>query len=472
MAETVAPAPATVDPTVATLLMVDDEPSVLSALRRLFRAQGYRLLQATSGADGLALLREQKVDLVISDMRMPEMDGARFLEAVRAHDVGIVRILLTGYADIGSTIAAINRGEIHRYVAKPWDDQDILLLVQDALQRRELEQAHARLQALTQSQNEELKALNQHLEDRVRARTAELEQVNAMLGKAYEEVNENFLLAVTVFSGLMEMRQDGIAGHSRRVATLARRVSERMKLPERARDDVHLAAMLHDIGRIGFPDRMLGKPVSTYTPEELTRYRRHPIDGEAALMPLARLHGVARIVRQHHERHDGKGFPDGLAGEDICLGARIVAAASDYDGLLHGNLAEKRYSPDMAQQALRGGIDTRYDRRVVEALLAVLAEEEQGPDDAVELEVRELKPGMVLARDLLSARGAILLAAGYAFNARIIQQVSEFASREAMRLTLKIRRDSIGASGTVTLPEPAVPSIASAVPRPTADVRP
>ena len=104
------------DPAQPTVLTVDDEASVSSALRRLFRLQGYRTLQATSGAEGLALMREQAVDLVISDMRMPEMDGARFLAQVRAHDAGIVRILLTGYADIGATVAAINQGEIHRLV--------------------------------------------------------------------------------------------------------------------------------------------------------------------------------------------------------------------------------------------------------------------------------------------------------------------------------------------------------------------
>jgi len=435
----------------ATLLMVDDEPSVLSALRRLFRSHGYRLLQATSGADGIALLRDNEVDLVISDMRMPEMDGARFLEAVRAHDPGIVRLLLTGYADISSTIAAINRGEIHRYVAKPWDDQDILLLVRDALTRRGLELNNARLQNLTQLQNEELKSLNQHLEDRVVARTAELEQVNAMLGKAYEEVNHNFMLAITVFSGLMEMRQDGIAGHSRRVAALARRMGERLNMSERDRQDVFLAALLHDIGKIGFPDRMLSKPVSTYGPDEAARYRRHSLDGEAALMPLAQLHGVARIVRQHHERVDGNGFPDGLRAEEISLGARVVAAASDYDGLVSGNLAERRHTPENAQQALRGGVDSRYDRAVVQALLAVLAEDEAQAVADVEVDAKDLQPGMVLARDLLSSRGAILLAVGYCFDARVIRQVSEFAARENTRLSLRIRRDSMMSTATVPL---------------------
>ena len=435
--------PAAFSATGPTLLLVDDEPSVLSALRRLFRLQGYRILQATSGADGLVELRAHAPDLVISDMRMPEMDGATFLEAVRAHDPGIVRILLTGYSDIGSTVAAINRGEIHRYIAKPWDDQDMLLAVRDALARRDLEGQNARLQALTRTQNAELRDLNLHLEARVAARTAELEQLNDMLNAAYQEVNRNFMLAVTVFSGLMEMRQDGIAGHSRRVASLARGVATHLQLDKRAQEEVYLAALLHDIGKIGFPDPMLGKPVSTYGPEETSRYRRHPLDGEAALMPLAQLHGVAHLVRQHHERFDGKGFPDGLAGEAIAMGARIIAVASDYDGLVSGSLAEKRYPPEAARKAVRGGIDTRYDRRVVEALFAVLDHVAVRPNLHVTVEARKLQPGMVLVEDLLSSRGAILLAAGYVFEARVIRQVGEFAEREGLHVMLKILSSSI-----------------------------
>ncbi len=427
----------------ATMLMVDDEPSVLSALKRLFRTDGYQILQATNGADGLALLRANPVDLVISDMRMPGMDGARLLEAVRDHDASVVRILLTGYADIGSTIAAINRGELHRYIAKPWDDQEMLLAVREALSRRRLEQHNAELAALARSQNEELKALNQGLEVRVASRTAELEQVNAMLHKTFEELQTNFMLAVTVFSGLMELRQDGIAGHSRRVATLARRTAVHLRMDERAQQDVYLAALLHDIGKIGFPDKLLGKPVSAYSPDEEVRYRRHPLDGEATLMPLAQLHGVARIVRQHHERVDGRGFPDGLTGEAITLGARIIAVASDYDGLISGGLAERHYKPEAAVQTIRGGAGTRYDADVVDAMLKALPELAAEAELDGEVEARDLQPGMVLAQDLVSSRGVILLAAGYTFDARVIRQVGDFAKRENLRMAVKIRRDSI-----------------------------
>lgn len=165
----------------ATLLCVDDEPNILSSLRRLFRAKGYRVLVAESGDAGLQVLATETVDMVISDMRMPEMDGARFLELVRIRWPDTVRILLTGYADVSSIIEAINRGEIYRYITKPWDDNDMLLLVRDALERKELENEKLRLEELTQRQNDELKALNASLEEKIRERTADLKTANDSL---------------------------------------------------------------------------------------------------------------------------------------------------------------------------------------------------------------------------------------------------------------------------------------------------
>ena len=160
----------------ATLLFVDDEPNILSALRRLFRPHGYKIHTAEGGAEGLELLEREPVDLVISDMRMPNMDGAQFLEQVRQKWPDTVRILLTGYADVSSTIAAINKGEIYRYIAKPWNDNDIVLLVKQALELKDLEREKRRLEALAQRQNEELKELNANLEAKVLERTEEVRQ--------------------------------------------------------------------------------------------------------------------------------------------------------------------------------------------------------------------------------------------------------------------------------------------------------
>jgi response regulator RpfG family c-di-GMP phosphodiesterase len=432
-----------------TLLLVDDEPSVLSALRRLFRMHGYAIEQAPGGAEALALMAERDFDLVISDMRMPEMDGAAFLEQVRQRHPATVRILLTGYADIESTVAAINRGEIHRYLTKPWDDNDLLLVVSEALKRRDLEQQNQALMALTQQQNQALQDLNRTLEARVASRTAELEQINQLLESAYEEVNRNFTMAITVFSGLLEMRQDGIAGHSRRVGEIARRMAERLTRNERERRDIYLAALLHDVGEIGFTDAMLKTLVSKYNPEELTRYRRHGIDGEAALMPLDQLHGVALIVRQHHERVDGRGFPDALTANDITLGAKIVSAAGDYDDLLYGALSEHSYSREQARQALQGGVGSHYDAQVVATLLQVLVEMdgEAVADEVVAL--NDLRPQMVLSADLLSPKGSILLPKGHVFDALVIKKLLALTSRSDIQLVVRVLRNSMPAAGTV-----------------------
>ena len=150
-----------------TLLFVDDEPGILSALRRLFRPHGYRIFIAEGGAAGLEVLEKEQIDLVISDMRMPEMDCARFLEQVFKRYPETVRILLTGYADITATIEAVNKGQIYRYVSKPWNDQELLLTVQQALDLKALQREKLRLEALTVRQNDALKALNLSLEEKV-----------------------------------------------------------------------------------------------------------------------------------------------------------------------------------------------------------------------------------------------------------------------------------------------------------------
>ncbi|CAD5374361.1 Response regulator receiver modulated metal dependent phosphohydrolase [Rubrivivax sp. A210] len=426
--------------TPATLLLVDDEPGILSSLRRLFRPHGWRILTADGGAEGLEILAREPVDLVISDMRMPEMDGARFLETVRERRPEVVRLLLTGYADISSTVAAINRGAIYRYIAKPWDDGEIVLIVQKALEWAGLERENRRLSEQIRRQNEELRELNAGLEDKVAQRTAELAQTNGFLNLANEELKRNFMVSIKMFSSLIEMRQGAVGGHSRRVADLARRLAARLGLDARAQQDVLLAGLLHDIGKIGFPDGLLAQPPSRLSAEEQQRYRKHPVAGQDALMPLAELHQAAAFVRSHHERWDGLGFPDGLEGEAIPLGARIVAVVNEHDDLQTGMAAERQLGSDEALQAMLAARGRRYDPRVFDAFVELLGGGAEAERDCVLL-AGELKAGMVLARDLHGPGGTLLLAADYVLDTRLVQQIQQFAQREGALLQLHVRAD-------------------------------
>ena len=368
------------------------------------------------------------------------------MERVRRLQPHSARILLTGYADIASTIAAINEGEIDRYIAKPWDDNDILLVVREALARRDLEMRNRELTELTSRQNEELRALNASLEQRVRSRTAEIEQINDMLNVAYAELKSNFMLSMEIFAGLMELRHNGISGQSRRVAVWAKKVCAKLQLDERTSHDIHVAALLHNIGKIGFPDSLLSKPVSLMTPDETARYRKHPLNAEAALMPLVQLQTVAKFIRSQQERYDGNGFPDGFEAEEIPLGARVLAPIIDYETLMAGTLAERRFSAEDAAASIRRGAGSRYDGKAVDALLEVLKEPAEEDRDDRCISALELAPGMVLSRDLVSPQGTLLLAAGYVFDARVVRQVREYAQREGAKLMLNVRRETVAAS--------------------------
>ena len=414
-----------------TLLCVDDEANILSSLKRLFRPTGYRLLTAASGEEALALMEKEAVDLIISDMRMPGMNGAQVLAAARTRWPETVRILLTGYADITSTIEAINSGQLHRYIAKPWDDNEVLLVVREGLEKKALLREKSRLEALTQAQNEELKQLNAGLEAKVTERTAEL-------AAAHDKLKTGFLNTIKTFSNLIELRGGQMAGHSRRVADLARRLGQALKLPTNEAQDLFFAALLHDLGKIGLPDALLGKPFNQLTPDERNEMVKHPAKGEALLMGLEQLHGAARLIRAHHERFDGQGYPDGLAGSAIPPGARILAVANDYDAVQLGAISPKRASAEEALQYLRAGRGHRYDPAVLDVLDKLLGGTAKAEAGTLPIQSDKLKPGMVLARDLVTRDGVLLLARDFLIDDNLIRQIQGFERTEGYRLTLHV----------------------------------
>lgn len=428
------------DEDITTLLLVDDEPAILAALRRLFRRAGYRLLTAEGGAAGLALLEREAVDLVISDMRMPQMDGTRFLEQVRDRWPDVVRVLLTGYADMASTVSAINRGEIYRYIAKPWNDEDLLLTVREGLERRRLARENRRLLDLSQRQNGALQALNATLEETVARRTAELARALADATGAHGALKRGFLESVRVFAGLIELRAGKrLGGHSRRVADAARAVARRLGAEDAEVQDIMLAGLLHDIGKIGLPDELLDRPFNTLAPEARAAAMRHPVVGEQLLMGVEALRRVATIVRHHHECFDGSGYPDGLAGLAIPLGSRVLAVAGDFDACQIGTLVQRPLAAAEALAFVTANAGRRYDPEVVQAFAAWFADAHR--DGPIELPLRpdRLQAGQVLARDLMNHDGHLLLARGQAVDGAIIGQLRRLEEIEGRALTVLVR---------------------------------
>jgi response regulator RpfG family c-di-GMP phosphodiesterase len=420
-----------------TVLCVDDEPNILAALKRTLRGGGFTALTAGGGAEALEILEKLPVDIVVSDMRMPGIDGAQLLEQVHARWPHVMRILLTGHAEQGSTVSAINRGRIFRYLSKPWDERDLLGSLHEGADRLALEREKLRLETLTREQNAELRTLNADLEARVAARTHELTE-------AHEKLKRGYLKSIKVFSNLLELRSGRLAGHGRRVAEVARDLARAMGMPEDEVVHVFVAALLHDIGLMGMADKLIGRPVMRYSPEELTQYRSHPQVGEQSLLALDEMQPVLPIIRAHHERHDGAGFPDRLAGAAIPLGARILAVADTYDDLQSGHVAEVTLSAQDARILMRKGRGSQFDPEVLDVFLqsfetGAATAAAAGVPATMVLPSAALESDMVLAKDLVSARGLLMLTSGHRLTNSLIRKIREFEVREGSKLEVHIR---------------------------------
>lgn len=416
-----------------TVLAVDDEPNILAALRRLFRGTGWRILTAGNAQEALALLALEPVNAVLSDMRMPGMDGVQLLEKVRLGWPHVARLLLTGQADLGSTIAAINRGWLHRYITKPWNDDELVRTLRQVAQIQQLDADKQALELLTQQQNDELKALNEGLEARVAVRTGELATAN-------DKVKRNYLTSIKAFTALIELRGSAQVGHARQVADLARRIARAMTLDADNAHNLAIAALLHDIGHIGLSDTVLARPVGRLDRDELRRYQLHPVLGEQALLASDDMQGVAPLIRAHHERWDGQGFPDGLRGAAIPLGARILAVADTFEDLRSGRIDGQALSPLEARRAVLAGRGIRFDPCVVDAFAGLFAAAPPKPTVAtLRLPTAELRPGHTLTQDFVSPEGVLLLSVGHRLTEDLIGRIRAFELKHGLALTLAVQ---------------------------------
>jgi len=428
----------------ATLLLVDDEDNILSSLRRVLRNEPYRLLTAGSGEAALDLLEQQPVDLVISDARMPGMDGATLLAVVQQRWPQCLRMLLTGYADITTTIKAINEGQIYRYISKPWDDDELRLIIRQALAFQYSERERQRLEALTHQQNEHLQELNATLEQRVRDRTAELEQTADMLDLAYAELRKSYVTATEVFANLVGQRLNKERQTNTQVIALVKAYAEHQRLDERSSNDLAMAAALYNIGKLTWDDQLLGRPSDTLYKEERARYRQYPVVGESLLMTLEPVQDAGRLIRHHQERWDGSGFPDRLKGAAIPFGSRLLKLAVDFIELQRGMVLERRLNRDEVLLLVKKYAGRLYDPELCDAFIELCTN--LAPDlvlaDAsiLAVDTRRLEPGMLLARNLHAENGMLLLNEGKELTRALIDKLIAFEASEGGHYTLFVRK--------------------------------
>jgi response regulator RpfG family c-di-GMP phosphodiesterase len=319
------PQAASVDVPPAMVIAVDDDPTVLSALRRLLRPEGIRLLTASSGDEALLLLEEygDAVDVLISDYAMPGINGAELLHKARLQWPEITRVLLTGNADLPAAARAVNEGQLSHLSTKPWQPEEFRLVVLQAIGQRRMLRENRQLRLLADQQAVRLEEWNQHLEAQVAARTAELQEANVSL-------NKSLLETVRLLTTVLEQRLPEHAARCREVARLAGRLAERAALaPDEVRR-IQVAGLVHDIGLLGLSQSLTTNMPSALPMAGRIQYQQHAEIGYVLLSRVERLTDMARWIRHHHERWDGNGYPDRLARVDIPMPSRIIGLAAGY----------------------------------------------------------------------------------------------------------------------------------------------
>lgn len=423
--------------TKSVVLLVDDEESILNSLRRLLRGQPYDVVLATSGAQALEIMATRPIDLVMSDARMPGMDGATLLAEVHRLYPATSRILLTGYADLTTIIKAINDGQIHRYISKPWNDEELQLVLQQTLE-------HQRLERLARDQTEQLKLLNATLENRVAARTAELQQTADMLDLAYDELKRSYVTGTEVFSLLANLRLPKDKQTNRALIELIRVYCAAQSMDESSTRDLTMAAALYNIGKLSWTDSMMVAPSDKLHSTDRGLYREYPGQSESLLMTLEPMKDAARIIRHHQERWDGTGFPDHLKGDTIPPGSRLLKLAVDFIELQKGLILERHLNSDEALLYIRKYAGRLYDPALVEdfvqACATFLSDVTLGDPTVKALTTRELEAGMVLARNLNADNGMLLLNAGKVLNLPLVDKLIAFEAMEGAKYSVFIKQ--------------------------------
>ena len=305
-----------------TILLVDDEVNNLQLLRRTLR-HDYNILTASNGKEALEIVegKGDEIALIVSDQKMPEMEGTEFLKRVAGEYPDIVKILLTGHLDVDAIVDSINDCHLYQYIVKPFDPEELKMTIDSGIRKFDL----------------------------VNNKTVIL-----------KDLRELFYKTIKLIASALDAKDPYTHGHSLRVTMYSLILAKNLNLDDTTLEEIETAGLLHDIGKIGIPQKILCKP-DKLTDEEYELMKSHPARAEKTLMGIKKLTVVSNWLRCHHERWDGKGYPYGLKGEEIPISGRIIALADTYDAMTSTRSYRKALSHETAIEEIKRCAGTQFD---------------------------------------------------------------------------------------------------------------
>lgn len=415
-------------PASARILVVDDEDVILVALRETLRHESYTVVTETDPNRALERLRESPFAAILSDQRMLHMSGLEFFAEAKLLRPNASRVLLTGVLTLDTVIEAINRGEIYRFIAKPWIREELLATVRNAVQRHELIERTERLQAATARLNDDLSSANRQLQEKI----SELTTQKRDLDQAQAVLRENLNHSLDLCEHIIGTFHPLLGRETHAVVDICERFCESFTFSEEEKQVLRVAARLHNLGLIGISRDVVLK--SQRSPDSLTRSERgliesHPVLGQILVGFIGDLREVGVAVRSHHERWDGKGYPDGLKGEAIPRVSRYLAVAASY--------VESGRSPAEALEEIVELSGTHFDPDTVRDFLAIQRLQKL-PSKIREISLRDLQPGMVLARPVHGPTGLLLAPEGHRLSEGSLQKLSFFQEAHPLQEKLLV----------------------------------
>ena len=419
------------------LLLLDDEKDILYGIERLLKNE-YRIITFSKGQDALDYLKENPVDLIMSDMRMPSMDGVEFLAKSREIQQEPIRLLLTGYSDMEATVKIINDGGVYTYIGKPWDDQELKMTLSKAAEHYTLRKEAKQLSTRLVTANKELAQFNKSLEEKVSQRTIALVASKEKLQLALKNQQNLFQDILDMMSSTIEYRTGVGAGHVKRIALQCRAVAIHSGFDDIVCKRIYLCALLYEIGKVGLTDEVLRKTKLNGESVD-SELAAHPIIGAKIIGRVKRFASLTENILHQDENYDGTGVPDHLLGEAIPIGARIIRIVKDFDDLVTGKENKQYMSTVEARKWLTSRADIWYDKKVMQVFFSILSDRNNN-DEEMEYSVgiESLKIGDTLIEDLV-VNGNVMVKEGQQVNTSMIKNLSNYEVTHNLKLTLFVR---------------------------------